>query len=308
MKRARRSSAAGRPVGACPWPVSGRGWTFDLGIQAPVWACRRQARSPTRRSSEPKTESLDEFPPVPPLPQAASDRPRCAGLLRRSPSPARRSRATSPRARRPTCRSARCRDGRSATRARTTRRRRWPRCSAPCDGSYLMLGGSPESSTTLSVLAAAPRADVLFDTGHTNTPHNANGSGWYFATDWSWGFAPQGQSIQRAQCDAVTGALRLCWQHLPGPRGPDQLPGRRTEPRLPPRRHLDLHLPAGRGRRLHPPHLRGDRQLGFARSRAARLRHAAAEHDQRREGHHDHQLRGVGHEHDRPHADGHGPR
>ena len=93
-----------------------------------------------------------------------------------------------------------------------------------CDGSYLMLGGSPESSTTLSVLAAAPRADVLFDTGHTNTPHNANGSGWYFATDWSWGFAPQGQSIQRAQCDAVAGALRLCWHTFPDPEDPINFP------------------------------------------------------------------------------------
>ena len=74
------------------------------------------------------------------------------------------------------------------------------------------------------MLAAAPRADVLFDTGHTNTPHNANGSGWYFASDWSWGFAPQGQAIQRAQCDAVTGALRLCWHTFPDPEDPINFP------------------------------------------------------------------------------------
>ena len=88
-----------------------------------------------------------------------------------------------------------------------------------CDGAYLMLAGSPADSTTLSVLAAAPRADVLFDTGKDpDTPHNANGSGWYFENDFSWGFAPQGAAIFRDECDQLTGALRLCWQtnYVPG--------------------------------------------------------------------------------------------
>lgn len=81
-----------------------------------------------------------------------------------------------------------------------------------CDGQYLMLAGSSVGSNTLTLLAAAPRADVLFDTAkNTTTAHQANGSGWYFENDFSWGFAPGGQAIQRAECDVTSGALRLCW-------------------------------------------------------------------------------------------------
>ena len=63
---------------------------------------------------------------------------------------------------------------------------------AACDGDFLLLAGGPVGAATFQVLAAAPRADVIFDTGHGNVPHDANGSGWYFSSDWSWGFAPQG--------------------------------------------------------------------------------------------------------------------
>jgi hypothetical protein len=76
------------------------------------------------------------------------------------------------------------------------------------------------------VLAAAPRADVIFDTGMTsNTPHDANGSGWYFNGDSSWGFAKQGDPIERDSCDIVAdhddpsgpnGDLRLCWHTMSG--------------------------------------------------------------------------------------------
>jgi hypothetical protein len=55
---------------------------------------------------------------------------------------------------------------------------------------------------------------VLFDTGTSDTPHNANGSGWYFNPSWSWGFADQGDPIQRDECDVEgppNAALRLCW-------------------------------------------------------------------------------------------------
>ena len=71
------------------------------------------------------------------------------------------------------------------------------------------------------MLAAAPRADVLFDTGQSNTPHDANGSGWYFNDNYSWGFAKQGDPIGRDSCDVEASAdgdptgpnpdLRLCW-------------------------------------------------------------------------------------------------
>ena len=90
---------------------------------------------------------------------------------------------------------------------------------AACDGAFLLLAGGPVGAATFQVLAAAPRADVIFDTGHGNVPHDANGSGWYFSSDWSWGFAPQGAAIARGYCDTVDssfqsgafGDLRLCW-------------------------------------------------------------------------------------------------
>jgi hypothetical protein len=90
-----------------------------------------------------------------------------------------------------------------------------------CDKGLLLLAGGPTDSSTLTVLAAAPRADVLFETGSSDTPHDANGSGWYFNDSWSWGFAKQGDPIIRDTCDVAatpgddpTGPnpdLRLCW-------------------------------------------------------------------------------------------------
>jgi hypothetical protein len=90
-----------------------------------------------------------------------------------------------------------------------------------CHDPLLLLAGGPNGSSTLTVLAAAPRSDVIFDTGESNTPHDANGSGWYFNDNFSWGFAKQGDPIQRDSCDVVAdsddptsgphGDLRLCW-------------------------------------------------------------------------------------------------
>ncbi len=87
-----------------------------------------------------------------------------------------------------------------------------------CPGTHLMLAGRATGSSTLQLLAAAPRADVLFDTGSGNIPHDANGSGWYFNTSWSWGFALQGDPINRIQCDTqnVNAAKRLCWHTIGG--------------------------------------------------------------------------------------------
>ena len=84
---------------------------------------------------------------------------------------------------------------------------------AICKGPNLLLAGGPVSSSVFDVIAAAPRADVLFDTGTGNTPHNANGSGWYFNAHWSWGFAKQGDTINRTECDtnSTNAAYRLCW-------------------------------------------------------------------------------------------------
>jgi cysteine-rich repeat protein len=72
----------------------------------------------------------------------------------------------------------------------------------------------------LLVAAQASRSDVFFDTGTSNTPHDANGVGWYFNPYFSMGFAPQGDTIHRVNCDTVDshieggvdGDKRLCWK------------------------------------------------------------------------------------------------
>lgn len=89
-----------------------------------------------------------------------------------------------------------------------------------CTGDNLMLACRPTGSGVLTVAAHAPRADVTFDTGGNNTPHDANGVGWYFNDDFSWGFAAQGDSINLNICDtsSTNGGQRLCWhtQQSPG--------------------------------------------------------------------------------------------
>lgn len=84
---------------------------------------------------------------------------------------------------------------------------------AACNKSKLMLTCRPVGNTNFTLLAAAPRADVIFDTGTGNTPHNANGSGWYFNNSWSWGFALEGDPISRSSCDVdnTNPSFRLCW-------------------------------------------------------------------------------------------------
>jgi thrombospondin type 3 repeat protein len=91
---------------------------------------------------------------------------------------------------------------------------------ANCPGDYLMLAGGTAGLATWDVLAAAPRADVLFDTNNNEndltTTHTANGSDWYFNGNWAWGFLPAGEPRQLYQCDMEfwsSPQLRLCW-HL----------------------------------------------------------------------------------------------
>jgi hypothetical protein len=112
-----------------------------------------------------------------------------------------------------------------------------PGLLSSCTGSYLMLAGRPTGSSTLTLLAAAPRTDVLFDTGPTapvgsgGVTHTANGTAWYFhdddgLSDGSWGFAAAGDQVFNAQCDVGDfypnfygdSSNRLCW-HLISPYG-----------------------------------------------------------------------------------------
>jgi hypothetical protein len=85
---------------------------------------------------------------------------------------------------------------------------------AACTKANLLLACRATGATVLDVAANAPRADVLFDTGTTNTPHLANDAGWYFNGNFSMGFARAGDAINRNQCDlSATPApeQRLCW-------------------------------------------------------------------------------------------------
>ncbi|MGH9346744.1 MAG: beta strand repeat-containing protein [Vicinamibacterales bacterium] len=90
--------------------------------------------------------------------------------------------------------------------------------TASCTGDRLMLACAPNGSGTLTVLAQALRADVLFDTGNNNTTtHAANGSEWYFNGNRSWGFAPSGESVTKSTCDVVSATNRLCFHMSPTP-------------------------------------------------------------------------------------------
>jgi hypothetical protein len=81
-----------------------------------------------------------------------------------------------------------------------------------CTGDRLMLAGRETGSDTLLVLAQAATADVLFDTGtgDSNTTHLANGTEWYYAPNWSWGFAPAGEVVFKTECDINGGDGRIC--------------------------------------------------------------------------------------------------
>ena len=88
---------------------------------------------------------------------------------------------------------------------------------ARCNKPKLLMACGPAASTTYTLLAMAPRTDVLFECGSTtNCTKQSNGVGWYFNNSWSWGFAPAGEPVNRNSCDYNAGAqtvpgLRLCW-------------------------------------------------------------------------------------------------
>lgn len=88
-----------------------------------------------------------------------------------------------------------------------------------CPGERLMLACRETGSDTLALLAQAPREDVLTDTGFDNDTHDANGTGWYFNDDWSWGFAAEGDPVDRFTCDSDSSGSndqRLCWHTSSG--------------------------------------------------------------------------------------------
>ncbi|NVB43197.1 DUF4215 domain-containing protein [Pseudenhygromyxa sp. WMMC2535] len=82
-----------------------------------------------------------------------------------------------------------------------------------CTKDNLLLACRPVAETNLSLLAMAPRSAVTYDTGDSNIPYNNNGVGWYYSDSRSWGFALDGDTIQRTTCDTASTnpQFRLCW-------------------------------------------------------------------------------------------------
>ena len=85
-----------------------------------------------------------------------------------------------------------------------------------CTGTYLIVTGRPVGSSTLSLLAAAPSAEVFAETAR-NAPHLVNGTYWYFTSYWSMGFSDV-ELINQDSCDIGADkdySYSLCW-HMDG--------------------------------------------------------------------------------------------
>jgi hypothetical protein len=89
---------------------------------------------------------------------------------------------------------------------------------AGCTGDRLLVAGRETGSSTFLVLAQALKTDVLFNTGAANNgvTNIANGTGWYNADNWSFGFAPAGEAVTKFECDTNSGLGRLCIHTLAG--------------------------------------------------------------------------------------------
>jgi len=71
-----------------------------------------------------------------------------------------------------------------------------------CNKSRLMLACRHVGNPIFVLSAEASRADVTYDTGTDHyTTHTANGVEWYFNDNQSWGFAPEGDSVFKNECD-----------------------------------------------------------------------------------------------------------
>jgi len=82
-----------------------------------------------------------------------------------------------------------------------------------CKSEWLMLACRPNNTNILSIAAMGSRDAVFHNTGKSNEPYISNGVGWYFSSDYSWGFAASNLTLNRNECDVATsqGQTRLCW-------------------------------------------------------------------------------------------------
>jgi hypothetical protein len=93
-----------------------------------------------------------------------------------------------------------------------------------CNLANLLLGCRLKGETKLRVAAHGPRKDVVFDVGNgAQAVHVANGVGWYFSNNYSWGFVVAGDSLSRGECDVESTPRpnsRLCWHTVETRNGP----------------------------------------------------------------------------------------
>ena len=83
-----------------------------------------------------------------------------------------------------------------------------------------MLGCRRKSrQNTIQLLAWAPRSCALANTGTDRVKvTSCEGTNWYFNENKSWGFAKEGDDVDKNTCDTSHSGhnnLRLCW-HAPG--------------------------------------------------------------------------------------------
>lgn len=82
---------------------------------------------------------------------------------------------------------------------------------AGCTGDQIIVAAHLKGSDVYAVLAAAPKADALMDTGTgTQATHTVNGSEWYNSDNWAFGFAGAGDTVQLDSCDVTEGDDRFC--------------------------------------------------------------------------------------------------
>ena len=83
-----------------------------------------------------------------------------------------------------------------------------------CNLGKLLLACKPVGNSIYTLAAMGLRSDVLYNCSMSSSCANvANGVGWYFSDDYSWGFVNGGDTVQRSSCDtdSTNPSLRLCW-------------------------------------------------------------------------------------------------
>lgn len=85
-----------------------------------------------------------------------------------------------------------------------------------CSGQYLMMAGRATGSDEFMLLAQSTFAEVTLNTGVGQTVHTSNGSNWYFAPNWSWGFTEASDSVMLSSCDVTAGVKSMCLHTLDG--------------------------------------------------------------------------------------------